>query len=94
MNEKGLYVRCTVSQGLFKAEYYVVVGTSSAFVAAETVRVARELKNEQEVIEGSVLVYLIQEDHKRDEALVELPGEPVLGGLRTWVPRKLVENYA
>lgn len=35
-------------------------------------------------VEGEVVAYLI--DQERDRALIELPGEPVVGGLRTWIP--------
>ncbi|MBM3774592.1 MAG: hypothetical protein FJW37_05450 [Acidobacteria bacterium] len=32
-----------------------------------------------------VIAYLVEE--KSDQALIELPGEPVVGGLRAWVPK-------
>jgi len=36
-------------------------------------------------VKGQVVAYFIEE--KSDQVLVELPGEPVVGGLRAWVPR-------
>jgi hypothetical protein len=38
-------------------------------------------------VEGQVLAYLVEEESER--ALVELPGQAVVGGLRTWVPKNL-----
>jgi hypothetical protein len=84
MSEKELYVRCKVSLGNFESEFYVILDKSSAFVSRESVRVERTPETGREV-DGQVLAYLIAEDI--DKALVELPGEPVVGGLRAWVPR-------
>jgi len=32
-----------------------------------------------------VLAYVVEE--QADKALIELPGQPATGGLRTWVPK-------
>ncbi len=40
-------------------------------------------------VDGLVQAYLIEEPEGEDKALIELPGEPVTGGLRTWIPRTL-----
>src|SRR5438105_15855411 len=81
---KNLYVTCTVSQGLFDSEFYVVVKDSSAYVDRVNVQVSRAPHNGDEV-EGKVIAYLVEE--KNDQALIELPGEPVVGSLRAWVPK-------
>ena len=36
-------------------------------------------------VKGQVLAYFIEE--RNDQVLIELPGEPVVGGLRAWVSR-------
>jgi hypothetical protein len=81
---KTVYVTCTVSQGLFENEFYITVRDSSVYVDRVNVRVQRSPQNGDDV-EGKVIAYLIEE--KSDQALVELPGEPVVGGLRAWVPK-------
>jgi hypothetical protein len=81
------YVRCRVSPGYFGNEFYVVVGDSSAFVDRFNVKVDRTPEGGHEV-DGQVLAYLVSEEP--DRALVELPGQPVVGGLRTWVSRSLL----
>ena len=84
-----LYVRCRVSRGFFGSEFYVVVGDSSAFVDERNVKVEQAPAKGQEV-DGSVLAYLVREEDQR--ALVELPGQAVVGGLRTWVPRETLAS--
>ena len=84
MAPKELYVRCKVSLGNFETEFYVMVDNSSAFVNRDSVKVDRAPEGNRQV-DGQVLAYLI--DEERDKALIQLPGEPVVGGLRAWVPR-------
>jgi hypothetical protein len=81
---KTLYVRCKVSLGNFESEFYVILDNSSAFVNRDSVKVEKSPERNREV-EGEVLAYLIAEE--RDKALIQLPGEPVVGGLRAWVPK-------
>jgi hypothetical protein len=81
---KTIYVTCAVSQGLFDSEYYITLNDSSAYVDRANVQVKENPQNGDEV-KGRVIAYLIEE--KSDRALIELPGEPVVGGLRTWVPK-------
>jgi hypothetical protein len=78
------YVRCRVSLGFFGSEFYVIVGDSSAFVDERSVKMEIRPAKGQEV-DGSVLAYIVKEEDQR--ALVELPGQAVVGGLRTWVPK-------
>ncbi len=78
------YVRCLVSLGFQDTEFYVVVDDSSAFVNRMNVKVEQQPDWNREV-EGQVLAYIVAE--KPGQALIELPGEAVVGGLRTWVAR-------
>jgi len=82
------YIKCQVSLGFFESEFYVVVNDSSAFVDRKNVLVDHVPTRSHEV-EGKVLAYVV--DEKADKALVEIPGQAVVGGLRTWVPTKSFE---
>jgi hypothetical protein len=79
-----IYVSCIVSAGLFENEFYITVKDSAVYVDREKVRVDPAPHNGSKV-KGQVVAYFIEE--KSDQVLVELPGEPVVGGLRAWVPR-------
>jgi hypothetical protein len=81
---KTVYVTCMVSAGLFESEFYITVRESSVYVDRGNVRVDPSPNNGDKV-QGLVVAYLIEE--KSDQALVELLGEPVVGGLRAWVPK-------
>lgn len=78
------FVYCRVSPGLFDSEFYIILGDTSAFVDRSNVKVQSAPQKGSQV-DGQVLVYLV--DEERDRALVELPGQAVVGGLRTWVPK-------
>lgn len=78
------FVQCKVSLGFFGSEFYVIVGDSSAFVDKQSVRIKDTPKTGEEV-DGTVMAYVVMEES--DKALVELPGQAVVGGLRTWVPK-------
>lgn len=85
---KIVYVRCKVLPGLFDTEYYVLVnGSSSAYVIRSSVKTSAKPQHGTE-IDGQVQAYLIQEDKNR--SLIELSGEAVVGGLRTWVPNEIL----
>lgn len=86
MTEQTRFVRCKVSRGFFTTEFYVVLKDSSVFVNRLNVRVEHEPQAGEEV-EGEVLAYLVDDSQKDGEALVELSGEPVVGGLRNWVAK-------
>jgi hypothetical protein len=81
---KTIYVTCIVSQGIFESEFYISVKDSSAYVDRSNVQVEKSPNNGDQV-KGRVIAYLVEE--KNNEALIELPGEPVVGGLRAWVPK-------
>jgi len=87
MPGKALYVNCLVSLGFFENEFYVVVDDSSAYVDRRNVRVSRAPEMDKQV-EGQVLAYVVEEQPGR--ALVELPGQAVVGGLRTWIQQKQI----
>jgi hypothetical protein len=77
------YVRCKVARGFFDSERYVIVASSSAYVDRGFVRSAVPPISGQ--VDGEVRAYVVLE--KGNKALVELPGQPVVGGLRTWVSK-------
>ena len=89
MKVEPRYVRCKVSPGLFRTEFYVMIGDSSAYVDRTKVRALEHLPEQGTEVDGEVLVYIVHEDDARDQVLVELPGEPVVGGLRTRIPKAL-----
>ena len=85
---KTVYVKCKVLPGLFDTEYYVLVnGSSSAYVIQSNVKTNAKPAHGME-IDGQVQAYLIQQEQNR--SLIELSGEAVVGGLRTWVPNDML----
>ena len=76
------YITCEVLPGLFSTEYYVLLSDSSYYVHRDHVRVAREPQADRSVV-GQVFGYVI--DREPGRTLMQLPGEAVVGGLRTWV---------
>jgi hypothetical protein len=85
---KTAYVRCKVLPGLFDTEFYVLLnGSSAAYVSRSNVKVL-SVPHHGSQVDGQVFAYII--NRRSDESLVELSGEPVVGGLRTWVPNALL----
>ena len=85
---KTVYVKCKVLPGLFETEYYVLVnGSSSAYVIRTSVKTKKKPEHGVE-IDGQVLAYLIEQEKSR--SLIELSGEAVVGGLRTWIPNEML----
>jgi hypothetical protein len=80
---KTQYVKCGLASGFFDEEVYVLVGSSSAIVSRNAVRIIDEPKLNVQG-QGEVCVYVVEQTP--DRLLVELPGQAVVGGLRTWVP--------
>jgi hypothetical protein len=76
------FVECVLASGFFDDEFYVVVGDSSAIVDRKNVQVTSE-PNGLTDGRGKLCVYIIE--RKADRLLVEIPGQPVVGGLRTWI---------
>ena len=85
-----IYVRCKVLPGLFDTELYVLInGSSSAYVTRTSVKTTGTPKHGVEV-DGQVLAYIISQE--KDRSLIELPGEAVVGGLRSWVPNEMLAS--
>ena len=79
--------------GFFSSEYYVKLSTGDAYIVdRNNVTVEREPQNRAEEVRGKVVVYVI--DQNASTLLVELPGSPVAGGLRTWIPRNDADPIA
>lgn len=79
------YIVCRVHRGVFDSEFYIIVGDVSALVGVNSVQVKQPPEQGKEV-QGCVQVYLVREESGR--FLVELPGQAVIGGLRTWVDKE------
>jgi len=72
--------------GFFSSEYYIKLSTGDAYIVDRSnVTVDRVPQNRTEEIGGKVVAYVV--DQTATVLLVELPGEPVAGGLRSWIPR-------
>jgi hypothetical protein len=79
----SVYIACKVLPGLFENEFYVMVNHSAAYyVNRNNVKVSEEPKSGAPV-DGVVRGYVVEPGSR--QTLVQLPGEVVVGGLRTWV---------
>jgi len=77
-------VRCFL--GFFSSEYYVKLSTGDAyFVDRNNVIVEREPQSRPEEVAGKVTAFVV--DQNASSLLVELPGMPVAGGRRAWLPK-------
>ena len=86
-------VSCLVSRGFFSSEYYVKLSTGDAYmVDRNNVSVDHEPQNRTDEVNGRVVAYVV--DQNQSALLVELPGEPVAGGLRSWIPRNDADPLA
>jgi hypothetical protein len=88
-NEERYLVRCRVSRGFFDSELLVMVAGSSAYVNRENVKTTVDPPQTGE-IDGFVSAYVIKTSG--DKALIEIPGQAVVGGARTWVPRSALSG--
>jgi hypothetical protein len=79
------YIDCELASGFFEDELYVMLGDSSVIVSRGNVKVEREPQAQKDG-RGQVRVYVIE--RKADRLLVEIPGQPVVGSLRTWIPER------
>ena len=84
------FVRCRVSRGFFRGEVLVMVAESSAYVSLANVRIPEVPASGD--AEGQVSAYVIE--RSGDKTLIELPGQPVVGGSRTWVPTESLSASA
>jgi hypothetical protein len=88
MEELMRRLKVSVAQGFADTEYYVMVpGGPAAYVSRDLVSVPRPPSEGSEV-QGSVRVFVLEQG--AHDTLIELPGEPVVGGLRTRVDNSLL----
>jgi hypothetical protein len=85
----AVYLHCQVLPGIFSTEYYVLVNGSSAYYISTKNVNLRGTLNPDKPIDGLVRAYVVQE--QGDKVLVQLPGEAVVGGVRTWVERRAIQ---
>lgn len=77
-----------VARGFADSEFYVMVpGGPAAYVSRDLVFV-KVVPTEGSEVRGQVQVYVLERG--KDDALIELPGEPVIGGLRARVNNSLL----
>ena len=86
------YIACQVLPGLFDNEYYVLVNGSSAYYVHRSNVQVTGIPQGDKPLDGTVLGYVIET--MQDKTLVQLPGEAVIGGLRTWVESGAVSSVA
>ena len=88
MDELVGHLKVLVARGFAESEYYVMVPDGpAAYVSRDLVTVERSPAGDDQV-PGSVRVYVL--DRSGTDALIELPGEPVIGGLRARVDPELL----
>lgn len=81
-------LQVSVALGFAETEYYVMVPDGpAAYVDRGLVRVDHQPEGNNQVT-GDVRVYVIEQTDS--DALIELPGEPVIGGLRARVDQSLL----
>jgi hypothetical protein len=86
-------VSCVVSLGFFSSEYYIRLSSGDAYIVdRNNVTVEREPQSRTEEVNGKVVAYVV--DQNATVLLVELPGNPVAGGLRSWVPKNDADPLA
>lgn len=85
-----LLVECTVEPGMFKTEYLVSVPPNARFyVDRADVRVLRPPAS-AESLGGKVKAYLVE--YQGNQAVIEITGTPVVGGLRISVPKAITSD--
>ncbi len=88
----NLFVECKVRPGMFKTEYLVYVSPNATFyVDRADVSVAKPPVGE-ETVAGRVLAYLIE--YRKDQAVIEMTGTPIAGGVRILVPKAITSAAA
>jgi len=79
--------------GFFSSEYYVKLSNGDAYIVdRNNITVDREPLNRSEEVRGKVVAYVV--DQTPTSLLVELPGAPVAGGLRSWIPKNDADPLA
>ena len=89
----AVYIACKVLPGLFDNEYYVMVNGSSAYYVnrANVVKISGE-PQVGNAVDGQVIGYIVE--IFEGKTLVQLPGEAVVGGMRTWVENGALSTAA
>jgi hypothetical protein len=88
MEEVIRHIAVKVTAGFADTEYYVMVPNGpAAYVSRDLVSVTEAPEAGTEV-PGVIQVYVL--DQGEHDALIELPGEPVVGGLRTRIDNSLL----
>jgi len=82
-------IACRVLPGLFPNEYYVMVNGSSAYYVSREDVTVRSIPDQDRPVDGFVYGYIVEAAD--GWTLVQLPGEAVLGGIRTWVEDSAVQ---
>jgi hypothetical protein len=86
-NMPNLTVECDVEPGLFKTEYLVwVLRQFSFYTDRQDVQVQQPPAKGQ-TVKGQVRAYLVEE--RNGEAVIEMTGTPVEGGIRISVPKAI-----
>jgi hypothetical protein len=80
---KNFSASCQVLPGVFDSEFYVILGASSAYVSRSCVQV--EDLPSSEAVHGRVSVTLVSYSENQQNALVQMPGEVVIGSPRSWI---------
>lgn len=78
-----VYISCRVLPGQFESEYYVMVNGSAAYYINQSNLIIDVQPQGNEPGRGRVIGYVVEQT--ADRTLVQLPGEVVIGGVRTWV---------
>jgi len=82
-------ITCKVLPGLFENEYYVMVnGSSGYYINAANLVTLSGTPRQDVAVDGVVRGYIIEANPTK--TLVQLPGEVVVGGMRTWVSNEAV----
>lgn len=84
-------VSCSVSPAYFQNEFFVSLDNCSVVVDRAYVSFSTEPSRDKAVT-GSVVVYALS--NADDQTLIELPGQPVFGSLRTWISNSQLQKIA
>ncbi len=77
-----------VSRGFADSEFYVMVPDGPAAYVSRHLVFVDKVPTDDSQVQGQVQVYVL--DEGEDDVLIELPGEPVVGGLRARVDKSLL----
>jgi hypothetical protein len=81
-------IEVKVARGFADSEFYVMVPDGPAAYVSRDLVFVDKIPTEDSQVKGLVQVFVL--DEGEDDFLIELPGEPVVGGLRTRVGKSLL----